>query len=553
LNLARILLIVAALAVAGVTAFLVKGYLQGKEAEIAENGKKNEVKEAPKVMVLVALNDLPAGTIVNPDLFRWQSWPEEGLAEDYIVQGLAGKEKAKKDAKEKPAKPEDLTGWAVRRGIAAGQPITKKRLQKPGEAGFLGGVLGPGMRAVSVSINAESGAAGFILPGDRVDVVLTQQIRKAAGESGSRDKIISETVIANVRALAIDQTFNDFEEHTRVGKTITLELTPKQAEGLAVAKRMGRISLSLRSLVRDPKVEKKSAFTSDEEVSRYLRGRASSVPRVLVAKNKLPAGTLLRDSDIDWQQLQPGQNGKGSIFEALSSLTTLRGSYLKTGVDGRKPIMQENIIRPGEQGFIVAALALGMRAVSMQVSQVSGVSGFVAPGDRVDVLLTHKVDDTSPTPVLSPRRFSETILQDLRLLAIEQAIDETTGKPRVGETVTLEVTPHQAEIVSLAASMGELSLSLRSVPAGEDSREYNASSDIEVSRSLLDQLVLGTRRDPLLLSRRKELSRSLRTARKRKPVTRPATPPTAEAVEEEQGRTVTVYRGLTPSTVVIER
>ena len=90
MNLARILLIVAALAVAGVTAYLVKGYLQGKEAEIAENGKKHEVEQTPKVEVLVALNDLPAGTIVKPDLFRWQIWPEDGLSPEYIVRGKAG-------------------------------------------------------------------------------------------------------------------------------------------------------------------------------------------------------------------------------------------------------------------------------------------------------------------------------------------------------------------------------------------------------------------------------------------------------------------------------
>ncbi len=545
MNLARILLIVAALAVAGVTAFLVRSYLQGKEAELAENGKKQQIVEAPKIKVLVALNDLPAGTIVNPDLFKWQNWPEDGLDPEYITQG-----KPKDD--KKVAKPKDLTGWAVRRGIAAGEPITKKRLLEPGKAGFLAGVLGPGMRAVSISINAESGAAGFILPGDRVDVVLTQQIRQTQGENANRDKVISETVISNVRALAVDQTFDDIKEQTRVGKTITLELTPKQAEGLSVAKRMGRISLSLRSLVRDAEVERRSAFTSDEEVSRFLRGRASTVPRVLVAKHKLPAGTLLRDTDFIWRQLPPGESGEGSIFEALTTLTALRGSFLKTGIDKHKPILHDDIIRPGEQGFIVASLAPGMRAVSMLVTQVTGVSGFVAPGDRVDVLLTHEVDDTSETPVLTPRRFTETILTDLRLLAIEQVVDGNTGKPRVGETVTLEVTPAQAEIVALANSMGDLSLSLRSVPPGEDERRMSASSDIGISPALLDQLILGTRRDPNLLQRRSQLGRTLRSASGQRPAA-PTTPPVAVPDEEGETRTITIYRAGTPSTVVVKR
>jgi Flp pilus assembly protein CpaB len=149
-------------------------------------------------------------------------------------------------------------------------------------------------------------------------VILTQQVRQTQGVNANRDKIISETVISNVRALAVDQTFDDISEHTRVGKTITLELTPKQTESLAVAKRMGRVSLSLRSLVRDKEVEKKSDFTSDEEVSRFLRGQASSVPRVLMAKHKLPGGRLLRDTDFIWRPLATGQDGADNIFEALT-------------------------------------------------------------------------------------------------------------------------------------------------------------------------------------------------------------------------------------------
>ncbi len=478
MNLARILLIVAALAVAGVTAFLVKNYLQDKEAQIAANNQKPVAKKTQSVQVLVALNNLPAGTIVNPDLFRWQNWPEDGLAPEYIVQGTA-----KSEADGASVKPAALTGWAVRRGFTAGEPITKARLLEPSKAGFLAGVLGPGMRAASISINAETGAAGFILPGNRVDVVLTQKIRQAEGEASGREQVISETVISDIRVLAIDQVLNDIEEQTKLGKTVTLELTPKQAEGLSVAKQMGRISLSLRSLVRDAKLEMKSAFTSGEEVSRFLRDRASTRSRALVAKQKLPAGILLRDTDLTWRLLAADDSGEGMIFEGLASIAALRGSYLKASVDSHGAILHENIIRPGQQGFIIAALAPGLRAVSMSVTQISGVSGFISPGDKVDLLLTHQVNDTSESAPLSPRKFGETILRDLRLLAIEQVIDANTGKPQVGSTVTLEVTPKEAEVVALASTMGELSLSLRSVPAdsgsGDDNlQEAHATSDI---------------------------------------------------------------------------
>ena len=545
MNLARILLIVAALAIAGVTAFLVKSYLQDKEAQIAENNQKPVAKKTQSVQVLVALNNLPAGTIVNPDLFRWQNWPEDGLAPEYIVQGTA-----KSEADGASVKPAALTGWAVRRGFTAGEPITKARLLEPGKAGFLAGVLGPGMRAASISINAETGAAGFILPGDRVDVVLTQKIRQAEGEASGREQVISETVISDIRVLAIDQVLNDIEEQTKLGKTVTLELTPKQAEGLSVAKQMGRISLSLRSLVRDAKLEMKSAFTSGEEVSRFLRDRASTRSRALVAKQKLPAGILLRDTDLTWQLLAADDSGEGMIFEGLASIAALRGSYLKASVDGHSAILHENIIRPGQQGFIIAALAPGLRAVSMSVTQISGVSGFISPGDKVDLLLTHQVNDTSESAPLSPRKFGETILRDLRLLAIEQVIDANTGKPQVGSTVTLEVTPKEAEVVALASTMGEVSLSLRSVPAdsggGDDNlQEAHATSDIETSQALLDWLILGTRHDPSMLQRRRQLNREYV-----KPKTAAAP---AKNDSEDGNKSVTVYRATNPTTVVIER
>ena len=542
MNLARIILIVAAFSVAGVTALLVKNYLQSREAEFAVTGKKPKIeKKLLTVRILVADSDLAAGTMVSEKLLRWQIWPNDGLAPEYIVEGKNGTS----------GKPADFSGWAVRRGIATGEPITRHRLLEPGTAGFLAGALSPGMRAASISVNAETGAAGFILPGDRVDVMLTQQISQTRGDEGvNRDKIISETIISNVRALAIDQDFNDIDEQTRVGKTVTLELTPKQAESLAVAKRMGRISLSLRSFLRNAEIEKKSTFTSDEEVSFFLRGRDSAPVQVLVAKHNLTAGILLRDTDFTWRQLGDDESGKGKISKELTSVAALRGSYLKVDIEGDKAVLRDDIVRPGEQGFIIAALLPGMRAISMAVNQVTSVSGFAAPGDRVDLLLTHKMNDTSDEPPLTPRRYSETILEDLRLLAIEQIVDPNTSKFQAGETVTLEVTPDQAEVVTLAASMGQLSLSLRSVPAGEvgaddDVQKVTTASDLGISPAISDFLVLGTRGDPNLLRRRIQLSRYLNVGKK--------TAPAIKVIESDKTKSVTIYRATSPSTVIVKR
>lgn len=529
MTLARILLLVAALAVAGLTAYLVKGFLDQKESELAEARKPVEVEKISAIEVLVADRDLPAGTILTPDHFRWQAWPDDGVNEQYILN-------------ESDEAADELTGAAVRRGISAGEPVTRNRVVKPGEAGFLAGVLSPGMRASTIEVDAESGAAGFILPGDRVDIVMTQEAQQENAAGGIDRKVVSETILRDIRVLAIDQTFNDIEDQTRVGKTVTVELTSKEAEGLAVAKRMGTISLALRSLTRKPEIEEPTPFTSDEEVSRFLRVRSSAVPRVLVAKHALPAGTLMRDTDFAWLQLETGSDVEGMIVEAYVSEASLRGAYLKEPVAASQPILSDNVIRPGEQGFIVAALTPGMRAVSVSVTQVSGVSGFVSPGDRVDMMLTHEVNDNSETPLLNPRRFTETILNDLKLLAIEQTVDPATGKPIIGQTVTVEVTPTQSEMVALAATMGQLSLALRSVPSVDlrQPKDRDMVSDLAVSPALRDFLIRGTLKDPNLLKRRAELSDL-------------GSQGDAVAASVDPPKTIRVYRANQGSTVQVRR
>jgi pilus assembly protein CpaB len=528
-NLARILLIVAALAVAGVTAFLVKNFLDRKDEEVAQASAKANGNKVEAALVLVAERDLPTGTIIIRDHFRWQGWPKTAVDPAYILK----KDKEKIDA---------VMGSAVLRAIAAGEPITDNKLIKPGEAGFMAGVLQPGMRAATLQVNPESGAAGFILPGNRVDVVMTQEVRQKDESGESSKKVVSETVLHDVRVLAVDQTLDDVEQKARLGKTVTLEVTPKQSEVLGVAKQMGRLTLVLRSLAKGDNVEDPTGFTSDEEVSRFLRVRSSAVPRILVAKHNLPAGTLLRDTDFDWLQLETGSKTDGMIVEAYTPEIALRGSFLKVAIEASQAIRSSDLIRPGEQGFIVAALSPGMRAVSVEVTQVTGVSGFAAPGDRVDIMLTQEVNDGSTGALISPRRFSETILRNMRLLAIEQTIDEKTAKPVIGQTVTLEATPREAESLALAASMGDLSLALRSVPSlGPEDEETSVVTDMAVSKGLRDFLIRGTRRNPDLVKHRAQIDKELGESKL----------PEGPALGNK--RTIRVYRATDQSNVNVRR
>lgn len=227
----KLLLLIGALAVAAVTAVMAKNLFTGAGAPTAE--AKEAVPAGPEV--LVATRALPVGTIIDAEALRFQDWPKGLVQPAYFIKGSAG------------TNPADLIGTVVRNEITAGQPITQGSLIKPGERGFLAAALGPGMRAITVAVSNTSSVAGFVFPGDRVDLVLTHEV---GGEGGSLK--VSETILRNVRVLATDQrTTAQNEEGKAVVKavsTVTLEATPKIAEKIAVAQTIGQLSLSLRSI-----------------------------------------------------------------------------------------------------------------------------------------------------------------------------------------------------------------------------------------------------------------------------------------------------------------
>jgi pilus assembly protein CpaB len=219
------------LVIAVVTAVMAKNMFAGAGAQQAAAAPV--VPVGPKV--LVAKKALPVGTIIDADSFTFQPWPKELMQGAYYVEGQP-------DAK-------NLAGTVVRYAIAAGQPVTRGSLVGPQDRGFLAAALGPGMRAVTVPVNTSTGVAGFVFPGDHVDLVLTQQVQ--GGGDGPPLKV-SETIVRNVRVLATDQRFTDKDEDgktvVRTFANVTLEVTPRIAEKVAVAQSIGQLSLSLRSI-----------------------------------------------------------------------------------------------------------------------------------------------------------------------------------------------------------------------------------------------------------------------------------------------------------------
>jgi pilus assembly protein CpaB len=234
---ARILVLGIALAAGGAAAFLVSS-----DEEKKPEAPPVVVQQLPTVEVLIAKSDIGMGVAVPAGSFTWQAWPEATTGESYVTR------------KARPNAIEEFTGAITRAPFTAGEPIREAKLIKAnGAAGFMAAILPSGMRAVSTEISPETGAGGFILPNDRVDVILSRRARESDRSGASPT---SETILTNVRVLAIDQTVEEKNgQRVVVGKTATLEMSPRQAETLAQSRQQGSLSLALRSLLDASKPE----------------------------------------------------------------------------------------------------------------------------------------------------------------------------------------------------------------------------------------------------------------------------------------------------------
>jgi pilus assembly protein CpaB len=235
----RIIILLLALAAAGGAAFLV---LQLSKPQVVtetvlQEKLRIEEREVSEVEVLTVLRDFAIGETIKAEDLQWAPWPKANLVEGYYVQTTV------------PASIETLTGAVVKAALYKGEPLLPQKVVIKGDQGLLASIMDPEMRAVSVEISAESASGGFILPNDRVDLILTYD--QAADDARAiPERTIATTIVKNVRVLAIDQNFatNAEGETARLGSTATLEVSPQEAELLAMSMRRGEVSLSLRPL-----------------------------------------------------------------------------------------------------------------------------------------------------------------------------------------------------------------------------------------------------------------------------------------------------------------
>ena len=251
---ARIVVLTIALSAGGVAAYLARG--SDNKSVPAE-----PVVTLQTVDVLVAKADIGLGQSITPENLQWQTWPAATASNNFIRRS------------ERPEATKEVEGSIARAPFIAGEPIRELKLVKANGSGFMAAVLPSGMRAISTEISPETGAGGFILPNDRVDVILSKR-DKNPSQSGSTDIVVSEIILTNIRVLAIDQAPKEKDgQNAVVGKTVTLELKPEQAETLARSRQTGTLALALRSLADanavDIKVDDQSKRGDSINVVRY--------------------------------------------------------------------------------------------------------------------------------------------------------------------------------------------------------------------------------------------------------------------------------------------
>ncbi len=252
---ARIIILAVAVAAAGLAGVLAVRLIGVPPEQVTQE----VVRQAPTVNVLISAENLPVGARLNDKTMRWMPWPEGSVVDGFITET------------NRPKAIEELNGMVVRLPIFEGEPVRAEKIADSSSR-IMSSLLPSGKRAVATEISVATGAGGFILPNDRVDVIMVSK--------GTENNYLTETVLSNVRVLAIDQQIEEKDDGTKsvVGTTATLELTPDQTKVITVAQQMAdRLSLALRSVA--------DAQEEDTSAADHLLSGGSGAPIIQVIKS----------------------------------------------------------------------------------------------------------------------------------------------------------------------------------------------------------------------------------------------------------------------------
>ncbi len=260
----RVVLIGFALLAAAAAGWMVKLYLSAQREQIAEMAHQQAPKPVAVTEVLVINGDLPIASVLSASDLHWQAWPDVGLNPHYITR------RGRSDAIDK------LVGAAARQPLFAGEPVTEDKMILKRDGSFLAAVLPQNGRAITLKVDESTGVAGLILPGDRVDVILTHEVKVRGTDSGGGPSVdrqfVGETIVHDLPVLAVDQELKHDDKGNKVAKTVTLAVDVGQAEAIALGRSLGTLTLSLRSsfgaLVAD---DRSRPFTAATDISNALR------------------------------------------------------------------------------------------------------------------------------------------------------------------------------------------------------------------------------------------------------------------------------------------
>jgi pilus assembly protein CpaB len=391
----KVILLVAALLIAAVTAFMAKSMFTGAAAPQAAAAPA-PVPTGPEV--LVATRALPVGTIITADAIRYQPWPAEMIESAYFLKDEQKPAPPPADPAAPPAPApaappaegaappaasttpikmtaDQLIGTVVRTPITAGQPISQGAIVAPGDRGFLAAALGPGMRAVSVPVSELTGVAGFIFPGDRVDLVLTQGIKQTLENTVSgmtidrRDLKVSETIIRNLRVLATDQRASpsvDEKGNTIVSnyKLVTLEVTPRLAEKISVAQAIGTISLSLRALSDNAEAVESALASGSIKIPKGAS--AEEEERILKSVAQRPSsGATTYATGGDVSRFQPSKFQQRNVVQEA-----IQAARMQQAVE--KAIRPAVVQKAVEDGITQKEVAKAVKGPVVRVSRGGG-------------------------------------------------------------------------------------------------------------------------------------------------------------------------------------
>jgi pilus assembly protein CpaB len=386
----KVMIMLVLVVVAAVTALAARNMLGGGAPQVQAALPVIVAPKGPRV--LVAQHALPAGTIITNDAISFQEWPRNMVADAYFVDGKIDMNK--------------LLGTVVRFPITAGQPLTTGSLVAPGDRGFLAAALGAGMRAITITVSEKSGVAGFVFPGDHVDLMLTTAVKvnttTATGTTvDNRDLYATETILKNLRVLATDQStdqeINNGKTIVHTAHTVTLETTPKIAERIEVAQQGGSLSLVLRSLadnqsdldhaIANGSVKLKDGATSADEARALAganpSGNAGGNTRATLMGGQLDASPIQRGStfatagDVSrFQRRNMPPTGTAALMAAARAAALARAGEVRItrGKDSQSIQMGANgqALPAGVSGFGNAmAQGMGAAANSPATSPVS--------------------------------------------------------------------------------------------------------------------------------------------------------------------------------------